>query len=135
MSSEPDRIVTFRGDVSCRRDPDSTLGLTLVGRATDHPDETVSLVFAGVAPDGLPDTIEDAAVERIGARRYRISSSQQEWTVEATAVHLHRDVATAFYRAIPPRPAPWSKRLFWRVVLAMVASPMGKRVLLALRRR
>ena len=52
----------------------------------------------------------------------------------ARAVHLHREVATTFYRAVAPRLVPLSKRLFWRVVLAMAASPLGKRLLLALRR-
>jgi hypothetical protein len=50
-------------------------------------------------------------------------------------VHVHREIATSFYRAIPPRIPQWSKRLFFRVVLAMMSSSWGKRVLLALRGR
>jgi hypothetical protein len=49
-------------------------------------------------------------------------------------VHLHREIAPQFYRAIPPRPAPWAKRVFWRMVLALAASRAGLALLRALRR-
>jgi hypothetical protein len=134
-SAEPQRIATFRSGVSCRRDPLGPLGLTLIGWTADHPDEKVLLAFSGSAPDNLPDELEDPTVDRIDVGLYRISSTPREWIVNATAVHLHRQIATAFYRAIPPRAAPWKKRLFWQLVLALAANPLGKRVLLALRRR
>lgn len=135
MASEPLRVVTFCGGVSCRRDSSGPLGLTLIGRTMDHPEERVSLAFAGRAPDTLPEVLEDPTVYRIDERRYRIASTPREWLVEATAVHIHRDIANAFYRAIPPRAAHWSKRIFWRVVLGLVSTSWGKRLLLALRRR
>jgi hypothetical protein len=128
------RVVAFRGGVSCRRDSRGPLGLTLLGWTSDHPDERVSLAFSGHAPDALPEVLEDATVDRIGEGTYRIASAPREWIVEARAVHLHREIATPFYRAIPPRAVPWSKRLFWRVVLRMAASDWGKRLLLTLRR-
>lgn len=128
------RIVAFRGGVSCRRDSNGPLGLTLLGWTSDHPDEKVSLAFSGRAPDTLPEVLEDATVDRVRMGTYRIVSASREWLVEARAVHLHREIATSFYRAIPPRTAPWSKRLFWRVVLGMAASEWGKRLLLTLRR-
>lgn len=127
-------LVAFRGGVSCRRDCSGPLGLTLVGWTSDHPDEKVSLAFSGRTPDALPEVIEDAIVDRLGDGTYRIESGPREWVVEAKAVHIHREIATAFYRAIPPRPAPWSKRLFWRVVLGMAASKWGKRLLMSRRR-
>jgi hypothetical protein len=135
MSAAPQRIATFHGAVSCRRDSTSPLGLTLIGWATDHPEEKVMLAFSGAAPDNFPEVLEHPTVERIDAGRYRISSPPREWLINATAVHLHREIATAFYRTVAPRAAPWHKLLFWRVVLAMAANPLGKRVLLALRRR
>jgi hypothetical protein len=49
-------------------------------------------------------------------------------------VHLHRDVAPPFYRALPPRPVPPGKRLFWRLVLALAASRAGLSILRSLRR-
>jgi hypothetical protein len=128
------RVVTFRGGVSCRRDPTAPLGLTLIGWTTDHPDERVSLAFSGRSPETMPDVLEDPIVDRIDARRYRIASPPREWVIEASAIHLHREIAATFYRAVPARVAPWSKRLFWRLVLGLAASTWGKRLLLALRR-
>jgi len=120
--------------VSCRRDSCGPLGLTLVGWTSDHPDERVSLAFSGRFPEALPEVLEDATVDRLDEGRYRISSPPREWIVEATAIHLHREMAATFYRAIPPRAAPWSRRLLWRILLALAARAWGKRLLLALRR-
>lgn len=131
---ESRRIVGFRGGVSCRRDA-GPLGLTLVGRTTDRPDEVATLAFSASAPSGLPEALEEATVEQVATGRYRIWSGKREWIFPARAAHLHREVATTFYRAIAPRSVPWSKRFFWRVVLATASSPIGKRLLLALRRR
>jgi hypothetical protein len=131
---ETKRIVRFRGGVSCRRD-DGPLGLTLIGRTTDRPDEVATLAFAASAPAGLPEALEDATVEQVDAGRYRIWSGKREWIFPARSAHLHREVSTIFYRAIAPRSVPWSKRLFWRVVLALAASSMGKRLLLVFRKR
>jgi hypothetical protein len=131
---EARRIARFRGGVSCRRD-DGPLGLTLIGRTTDSSDEVASLAFAGTAPEGLPEALEDATVEQIDPGRYRIRSGKREWICSARAVHLHREVSSTFYRAIAPRLVPWNKRLFWRIVLALAASRMGKSLLLTLRRR
>jgi hypothetical protein len=131
---EARRIVRFRGGVSCRRD-DPPLGLTLIGRTIDRSDEIATLAFVSAAPEGLPEALEDATVEQIAACQYRIWSGRREWIFAARSVHLHREVSAAFYRAIAPRPVPWNKRLFWRIVLAMAASRFGKSVLLTLRRR
>jgi hypothetical protein len=83
----------------------------------------------------LPEALEDATVEQLEAGLYRIRSGRRDWTFYARAAHLHREVATVFYRAIAPRIAPWSKRLFWRVLLAVAASRTGRRLLLTLTRR
>jgi hypothetical protein len=131
---ETRRIVRFRGGVSCRRD-DGPLGLTLIGRTTDRPDELATLAFVSAPPPGLPEALEDATVEQVEAGRYRIWSGKREWLFSARSTHLHREVATTFYRAISPRVVPWNKRLFWRIVLALAASRMGKTLLLTLRRR
>jgi hypothetical protein len=132
--NEARRIVRFRGGVSCRRE-ESPLGLTLIGRTIDRPEETATLAFAGVAPPGLPEALEDATVEQLDAGRYRIRSGKREWVFPARSVHLHREVSTTFYRSIAPRRVPWNKRLFWHIVLSLAASRMGKSLLLTLRRR
>lgn len=134
MIPAPHRVVAFRGGVSCRCDSRGPLGLTLIGWTADHPDEKASLAFSGRAPDILPEVLQDPTVDRLADSKYRIASGPREWVVEATSVHLHREIATSFYRAIPPRATPWIKRFFWRLVLGLAASPWGKRLLLALRR-
>ena len=131
---EARRIVRFQGGVSCRRD-EGPLGLTLLGRTADRPDEIATLVFAASAPDELPEVLEDATVELLERGKYRIWSGRREWILPARSAHLHREVSSVFYRAIAPRLVPWSKRLFWRVVLAMASSRVGRRLLLALRQR
>jgi hypothetical protein len=134
MSDEPKPIVRFRGGVSCRRD-DGPLGLTLIGRTTECPDEIATLAFSGVAPPKLPEALEDATVEQLDTGQYRIWSGRREWIFPAHSVHLHREVSTVFYRAISPRIPPWNKRLFWRIVLAMASSRTGRRLLFTLHGR
>jgi hypothetical protein len=110
--------IRFSGWICCRRDGEGPLGLILVGRTVDHPEEVVHFAFSCRAPQDLPDALEDATVERLDERRWRIASGGREWLLDC-AGHLHREIAGAFYRAIPPRAVPWRKRLFWRVVLKL----------------
>jgi hypothetical protein len=133
--SEPTLIVRFFGGVSCRRNDDGPLRLALIGRTADYPDEVVTLTFATKPPIAIPEALEDVAVERSDASHFRIWNDQREWIVAASTCHLHREAATMFYRALPPRAVPRSKRLFWLLVLALAGSSAGKRLLLALRRR
>ena len=129
----PERLATFRGPVSCTRAP-GVPGLTLSGSTAERAGEATSLAFSAAAPDDLPDTLQDAVVEELAGGRYRIRSVPHEWLISASAVHLHREIAAEFYRAIPPRRVPWTKRVFWKVVLVLAASRAGLAVLRALRR-
>jgi hypothetical protein len=133
--SKREPLVTFLDGVSCRRDPQGPLGLTLFGRARDRPEENVSVAFSGAAPEGLPEALEGATVEQLDEATYRIACEGAEWRVSATAAHVHREIATAFYRVVPPRPARWSRRLFWRIVLRLAGHPASRRLLFALRGR
>lgn len=129
----PEVLAAFRGRVSCRPQP-GPLGLALSGATAAHPQQLTTLEFSAPAPAQFPRSLEDARVEDLGSGRYRIASAQGEWLLRAPAVHLHRDVASEFYGAIPPRPVPGGKRLFWRLVLALAASRAGLSVLRSLRR-
>ena len=135
MSGTGLAVARFRGAVSCRREPETPLGLTLVGNTYDRPEETVCVAFSGAAPGDLPEALEDVSVERVDPGIYRIFGEECEWMVAASAVHVHREVASVFYRVVVPRLPRFTRRLFWRVVLAMVRHPTGKRLLLALRPR
>jgi hypothetical protein len=129
----PEVLATFRGPVSCRRAADIPR-LTLTGRTTEAPDEDTAVAFSAAAPAELPDTLEDVVVERLSEAQCRISSAPRAWLVNAAAVHVHGEIAAQFYRAIPPRAAPWTKRLMWRFVLALAASRAGIALLRLLRR-
>lgn len=129
----PELIVSFRGAVSCVRGA-APLGLTLAGETPEHPGERTTLAFSAAPPGEFPATLEGARVERVGPDRYRITSAPREWLIEASAVHLHRDVAARFYRAIAPRRVPLRKRIFWKAVLALAATRSGLALLRMLRR-
>jgi hypothetical protein len=128
-------LITFRDGVSCRREPQGPLGLTLSGRTRDRPEERATLAFSGPAPEGLPEALENAVVEQLDDGTYRITCEGGEWRVSATAAHVHREIATAFYRVVSPRRPRWSRRVFWRIVLGLAGNPTGRGLLLALRRR
>ncbi len=128
-------VAAFQGPVSCRRDDGVSAGLTLVGSAADSPGETLILSLIGAAPRDLPGTLPEARVIALDGQRYRIESPPREWLLVARAWFAHRDVGTRFYRAVPPRPVPWKKRLFLGLVLLLAGGRLGRRMLRALRGR
>jgi hypothetical protein len=130
----PETLATFCGTVRCERSAQPG-ALTLRGMTSESRGEETSLTLSAASAVECPDTLEDAIVDHLEGNQYRIRCGKGEWLVEAAAVHLHREIAEAFYRAIPPRPAPWRKRLFWRVVLALAASRAGLAALRVLRRQ
>jgi len=125
-------LAAFRGPVTCRRGVNL---LTLAGCADDAADDILIVTFFGAMLPDLPDSLGAATIRARNERHYHITSASRDWTLAATAVHVHRDIGREFYRAIPPRPAPLRKRIFWRVVLALAGTRAGKRLLLSLRRR
>ncbi len=126
----PSPLAGFRGPVVCRR---SIGSLTLRGFDAHSADDVLILTFIAPAVQGLPDSLTAPTVCALEERRYRIASQSGEWLVEATSVHVHRDIGRAFYRGVPPRPAPLKKRLFWVVIMALARKRAGKRLLLFLR--
>ena len=129
MTDSGRNLTRFRGWISCRRDGEGPLGLILVGRTDNQPDETVQMAFACPAPVDLPEALEDVLVERLGATEFRITSGDRSWTLRGP-MHVHREVSALFYKALPPRAVPWRKRLFWRVLLGLASRPLGRRLLM-----
>ncbi|HYL03921.1 MAG TPA: hypothetical protein VEU54_10945 [Steroidobacteraceae bacterium] len=127
------RLATFRGAVSCRRDPGAPLAVTLSGASAEPPDEPLTLGFAAVEVPELPAVLTDPLIEHDGGVAYRIVTAGETWRIDARAVHLHREVGRTFYQAIPPRPVPRARRALWRTVLALAASRVGVAALRALR--
>jgi len=126
-------VAEFRGRVDCRIDA-APLGLSLSGR-TAGDDGVVHVAFRGPPPAEWPAALHDVRVERAAPGTFRVASAAQVLLVQAAGVHVHREIEAAFRAAVPQRQAPLSRRLFWRVVLALAASGAGRRLLLALRGR
>jgi hypothetical protein len=129
------RSIQFRGWISCRRDGEGPLGLILVGRVSQNgqsesdQDEAVQVAFTSPAPPDLPEALEDARLDFLGGNQHRLTSGGRSWALNGAA-HVHREVASAFYKALPPRPVPLKKRLFWRVMLGLASNPLSRRLLL-----
>jgi hypothetical protein len=126
-------IAVFHGPVVCRREAGVRAGLTLVGAAADCPAETLILTFLAPAPEDLPGSLSAPSVVELDGQCYRIASPPREWLLWAPAVHVHRNVGATFYRAVPPRPVPPAKRIFWWLVLTLARRRTGQRLLRALR--
>lgn len=125
-------VASFRGTARAERGA-LPLGLSLTGEGAGPAGARITVSFSGTAPSDLPQVLADARVESLGASEYRIVTAAGEWRLAARAVHVHREIAPAFYAAIPPRPVPLGKRIFWRLVLALAGSPWGMAMLKALR--
>jgi hypothetical protein len=124
VSTEP--VISFRGKVELRRNASSPLGLTLVGKSADHTNEMAYASFVMKPPVDLPRELNDVLVHRIDAGHFQLTSSDREWLFSATGMHVHRDVSEAFYKAVPPRPVPLSKRLMWRIIVGLADTPIGR---------
>ena len=133
MTGEVATVARFRGAVACARSPHGPIGLTLTGRSAGQPDEELRVAFAASAPAGFPERLEDVVVERGAAGEYRIADAARSWPITARAVEVHREVAQRFYAAIPPRPAPWSRRALYRAMLVLARSRAAIALLRALR--
>jgi hypothetical protein len=123
------QVIAFRGTVQVWRDAAGPLNLTIVGQPNDGSAETTYLGFAQATELELPPLLDKVAVDRLGAQSYHITASSGEWTLDAKSMHLHRDVTGAFYAVVPPRAAPLIKRVFWRLVLAIAATSLGRALL------
>lgn len=124
--------MVFAGTVSCTART-GTPGLTLAGRGARHPQQPIQLAFSAAAPADLPPLLADVVVEAVAGGGYRVASGGRSWSLGPGTLHLHRDVGAAFYRALPPRPAPWPRRLLWGAALRLAGSRFGLTLLRALR--
>jgi hypothetical protein len=121
-SSSDEPVLRFAGRVRVLKSTSGPLGVTLIGAVS--ADEIVHLALRG-PPADLPAQLEAPELWTC-ASGYRLSAGERTWHVPASAVFLHRDVGAAFYRAVPPRRVPWRKRLIWRALLALLATPLGR---------
>ena len=135
--SEPvsDRLVAaFEGPVRCTRHTGVSRGLTLSGGSAGHSPGRLIVSFVGTDAAAIP-TLEAARVVQLGDRRYQVRSPSGAWLIEARALHVHRDVRQVFFGAVPPRPVPLGKRLFWQAILRLARRRAGLHLLRVLRGR
>ncbi len=128
-------IAVFDGAVACARETGASPGVTLRGVSAGEPPEGLIVSLVGADGGQLPAVLEGARVVAVDESGYRIESPPQQWLLRARTVSVHRDARAEFFRAVPPRPAPLGKRLFWRAVLRLARSRAGLRLLAALRGR
>jgi len=118
-------MIQFDGAVQVRCGPCAEHGFTLVGMEHGRPREPLHLSLLCAPPAGLPAQLDSPSIQlQDGAGR--IVARDRVWQIAPRASFAHRDVTAAFGAAVPGEPAPLSKRLFWRAVLALAGSPPGR---------
>lgn len=121
------QLFRFEGPVRCVPGPGAA-GVTLQGRLMQGTEPTAAAELSLMCDEAppLPREIADASIEIQAAPQVVVRSGAQVWQLRCSTWQLHRDVGAAFYAAIPPRPTPWTRRLGWRVLLALAATAPGR---------
>ena len=127
----PEAPIAFTGAVRVERGP-PPFSVTLTGRTAAGE---LTCALTGAATPAVPARITDARLQSLGAGGYRIAAAEGQWEVTGARLSLTRAVANEFYRALPPRPVPLGKRLFWRAVLGLAGSGAGLALLRRVRGR
>jgi hypothetical protein len=123
----PSTTLHFAGSVQSVPGPGRG-GITLLGQLTeaDGISTPAQLSLIGESPPQLPAQLQDVTVDVSAAPQMVLRSGAREWRIACTTWQLHRDAGAAFYAAIPPRVAPWTRRLAWRVLLGTAATAPGQ---------
>jgi hypothetical protein len=129
----PETLLRFDGPVACTSGA-PPLTLTLSGSAGTPAERAVLMFSAAAAPAAFPATLADALIERLAPQRYRVTSGARVFELEARAAHVHFEVGADFYRALPPRRVPLSRRWLFALLLKLAASRAGFALLKRLRR-
>ena len=135
LDSSTRELIAFAGPVQCEV-ADGAVNLVLRGyaRATQRPRSGLSeVLFSGASAVALPAELRDASVIEMAAapghghglapRRYRIESPEVQLELQARSAQLHRDVAAAFFGAVPPPRVPLRLRLGWSLLLTVLRIP------------
>jgi hypothetical protein len=139
LVSSTRELVAFAGPVHCEL-PAGAVNLVLRGHAriTQGPRGGLTeLLFSEAGALTLPGELRDARVIEIDAapaatpavasglapRRYRIESPEVQLELRARSAQLHRDVAAAFFGAVPPPRVPLRLRIGWSLLLSILRIP------------
>ena len=103
-------------------------GITLLGQLAeaDGTSTPAQLSLMCQQLQELPTVLNDVTFEALTTPQIVLRSGAREWRIACTTWQLHRDAGAVFYAAIPPRVAPWSRRLAWRVLLGTAATAPGQ---------
>lgn len=138
-------MIASLSGVRALRPAAAPLNLILLGREAGTCSTATEIAFAGARGD-VPDDLEYAEVCEVDAppidatgvnavrRAWCVRTARGEFIIHARSMHLHRDVSTALRTILPPQRAPFLRRLAWRWLPTVVASPIGRRLLAAARR-
>ncbi len=110
------------------------LRLRLRGTATDGRQWLVDFADATPLPRA-PARLTHAVVEagpgpRSGAEAtqpWQIQCEQGRFEFGTVRAFIHEDVTRIAAAAVPPRPVPLAKRLFWRAVFLLLGTQAGRR--------
>jgi hypothetical protein len=140
MSGAARGLADFAGAVGVHLMNSGALRLALEGR--DWQGRRMSVVFA--QPRDVPQmprqlhdvrvALEAANAVPAGGRGVHITAREGAYLVAVAGIHVHRDLTDELRRVVPPRAAPWRKRVLWRALLALAASTAGRRLLRGIRR-
>jgi hypothetical protein len=121
------KILRFAGPVRSVPGPGRG-GVTLLGQLVeaDGTSTPAQLSLMCQQPEQLPAVLHEVTFEALTAPQVVLRSGAREWRIACTTWQLHRDAGAAFYAAIPPRVAPWTRRLAWRVLLGTAATAPGQ---------
>lgn len=102
-------------------------GVTLRGVLVEHGTRSAAQLslMCSERPD-LPAVLMQVSVEMVTESEVVLRSGAQAWRLRCSTVQLHLDVGATFYAAIPPRATPLTRRLGWRVLLALANSSAGR---------
>ena len=112
------------------------LNLILKGREVGTTSNATEIAFAGAVGD-VADDLEYAEVSPAGADggAWSVRTARGEFVVHARDAFLHRDVSVRLCGLLPRHEPPRLRRLAWVWLPRIVASPLGRRLLLAVRGR
>lgn len=112
------------------------LNLILKGREVGTTSNATEIAFAGAAGD-VPDDLEYAEVHATGpsGKAWSVRTARGEFVIHARDAFLHRDVSVRLRGLLPRQEPPRLRRLAWACLPGIVASPLGRRLLLAVRGR
>mgnify|MGYP000092787714 CR=1 FL=1 len=106
------------------------LRLRLRGEATDGRHWLLDFA-AATPPLRAPARLTHAVVEASGRAEapalWQIQSDQGRFELGAVRAFIHQDVTRLAAAAVPPRPVPLGKRLFWRAVFVLLGMRAGRR--------